>query len=96
MDIRNVIIKPIVTEKTTFLKKNNKYVFSVNKNANKFQIKLAVETLFNVNVENVCTLNYTGKSKRSMKSNNIGHKNDWKKAIVKIKKDQEIKIVDEI
>ena len=94
MDIRNIIKKPIVTEKAAFLKEQgNKYTFAVDKDANKFQIKQAVETLFKVKVESVHTSNYLGKAKRM--GAHSGYRNDWKKAIVKIKKGQEIQMVDE-
>ncbi|MDR3256468.1 MAG: 50S ribosomal protein L23 [Endomicrobium sp.] len=94
MDIRNIIKKPIVTEKASIMKeKNNKYTFVVDKDANKFQIKQAVETLFKVKVENVHTSNYLGKSKRM--GTHAGYKSDWKKAIVKLGEGQEIQMVDE-
>ncbi|MDR2437342.1 MAG: 50S ribosomal protein L23 [Endomicrobium sp.] len=95
MDIRSIIKKPIVTEKAAFLKeKNNKYTFVVDKDANKFQIKQAVESLFNVKVESVHTSNHLGKSKR-MGMHTAGYKSDWKKAIVKLGEGQEIQMVDE-
>jgi large subunit ribosomal protein L23 len=94
MDIRNIIKKPIVTEKAALLKeKNNKYTFVVDKDANKFQIKQAVESLFNVRVESVHTSNHLGKSKRM--GVHSGYKSDWKKAIVKLGEGQEIQMVDE-
>jgi large subunit ribosomal protein L23 len=94
MDIRNIIKKPIVTEKASILKeKGNKYTFVVDKDANKFQIKQAVESLFNVRVENVHTANYVGKSKRI--GAHSGYKSDWKKAIVKLSEGQEIQMVEE-
>lgn len=94
MDIRNIIKKPIVTEKAAILKeKDNKYTFVVDKNANKYQIKHAVETLFNVKVESVHTSNYLGKNKRM--GMHSGYRSDWKKAIVKLGKGQEIQMVDE-
>jgi large subunit ribosomal protein L23 len=94
MDIRNIIKKPIVTEKAAILKeKYNKYTFVVDKGANKFQIKQAVESLFNVKVESVHTSNYLGKSKRI--GMHEGYKSDWKKAIVKLGEGQEIQMVDE-
>ncbi|MDR3196099.1 MAG: 50S ribosomal protein L23 [Endomicrobium sp.] len=94
MDIRNIIKKPIVTEKAALLKEtNNKYTFVVDKDANKFQIKQAVESLFNVKVESVHTSNYLGKSKRM--GMRVGYRRDWKKAIVKLGEGQEIQIVDE-
>ncbi|MDR2395372.1 MAG: 50S ribosomal protein L23 [Endomicrobium sp.] len=94
MDIRNIIKKPIVTEKASILKeKSNKYTFVVDKEANKFQIKQAVESLFNVRVESVHTANYAGKSKRM--GARSGFKSDWKKAIVKLSEGQEIQMVEE-
>jgi large subunit ribosomal protein L23 len=94
MDIRNIIKKPMVTEKAAFAKeKDNKYTFVVDKEANKFQIKQAVETLFNVKVTSVHTAIYAGKSKRM--GAHEGYKSDWKKAIVKLGKGQEIQMVDE-
>jgi large subunit ribosomal protein L23 len=94
MDIRNIIKKAIVTEKASMLKeKDNKYTFMVDKDANKFQIKNAIETLFNVKVESVHTANYLGKEKRM--GMHSGYRNDWKKAIVKLGKGQEIQMVEE-
>ncbi|OEG70970.1 50S ribosomal protein L23 [Candidatus Endomicrobiellum trichonymphae] len=93
MDIRNIIKRPIVTEKSTLMKeKNNKYTFAVDKNANKFQIKHAVETLFNVKVKSVHTSNCVGKRLRVGKY--AGYRSDWKKAIVKLGKGQEIQLAD--
>jgi large subunit ribosomal protein L23 len=94
MDIKNIIKKPIVTEKASILKeKSNKYTFVVDKGANKFQIKQAVESLFNVRVESVHTANYAGKRKRI--GGHSGFKSDWKKAIVKLSQGQEIQMVEE-
>ncbi|MCA6071505.1 MAG: 50S ribosomal protein L23 [Endomicrobium sp.] len=95
MDIRNIVKRPIVTEKAALLKeKDNKYTFVVNKDANKFQIKQAIESLFNVKVESVHTSNYVGKSKRM--GVHSGYKSDWKKAIVKLGAGQEIQVVNEV
>jgi large subunit ribosomal protein L23 len=94
MDIRNIIKRSVVTEKAALLKEmNNKYTFIVDKNANKFQIKQAVEFLFNVKVESVHTSNYLGKRKRV--GIYSGYKSDWKKAVIKLGKGQEIQMVDE-
>jgi Ribosomal protein L23 len=94
MDIRNIIKKPIVTEKASIMKeKDNKYTFMVDKDANKYQIKQAVEELFKVKVESVHTANYAGKSKRQ--GMHSGYRSDWKKAIVKLGKGQEIQMVEE-
>jgi large subunit ribosomal protein L23 len=94
MQIRNVIKKLIETEKTSIIKlRDNKYTFMVDRMANKFQIKQAVELLFKVKVENIHTSNYLGKSKKVGMS--FGYKNDWKKAIVKLVKGHEIKSIEE-
>jgi large subunit ribosomal protein L23 len=94
MDIRNIIKRPIITEKTAAMKeKDNKYTFAVDKNANKFQIKHAIETLFNVKVKSVHTSNCMGKSLRVGKYA-AGYRSDWKKAVVKLGKGQEIQLAE--
>lgn len=77
-----VIIKPIVTEKSNDEVQNGKYTFKVNKKATKIDIKRACEKLFNVKVVNVNTVNVKGKEKRV--GRNVGKTSDWKKAIVTI------------
>ncbi len=80
-----IIIKPIVTEKMTVLgEKLNRYGFIVDRNANKLQIKAAVEQMYNVNVESVNTLNYHGKRKARYTKAGIlrGRENHYKKAYV--------------
>jgi large subunit ribosomal protein L23 len=81
-DPRTIILKPIVTEKGTSLMEQNKYLFRVDKKANKSEIKKAVETLFKVKVIDVNTMTVPGKTKRV--GRHIGQTSDWKKAIVKI------------
>jgi len=81
----NILIKPIVTEKMTSQgDKHNRYGFLVVKNANKLQIKKAVEELYNVTVESVNTLRYGGKIKtRNTKSGLlVGKTSATKKAVV--------------
>ncbi|BAG13567.1 50S ribosomal protein L23 [Endomicrobiia bacterium] len=96
MDIRNIIKRPIVTEKAVLMKeKSNKYTFVVDKSANKFQIKYAVETLFNVKVKSVHTSNCVGKSLKVGRYA-AGYRSDWKKAIVKLGKGQEIQLADKV
>ena len=91
MNIRNIIKKPLVTEKASVAKeKEGKYTFVVDKDANKYQIKQAVEEMFGVDVVSVHTAIFNGKTKRmGMRE---GTKSDWKKAIVKLKDGQEITI----
>ena len=81
----NIIIKPVITEKMTDLgEKMNRYGFIVHREANKLQIKQAVEELYGVEVNAVNTMNYSGKQKsRNTKSGAItGRTSAYKKAIV--------------
>ena len=82
MDARDILIRPMVTEHTTDLMAEGKYVFIVDKRANKIQIADAVEEVFKVKVENVNTINVKGKVKR--RGRIVGKRNDYKKAIVKL------------
>ena len=80
-----VLIKPIVTEKMTIQgEKLNRYGFIVDRRANKLQIKKAVESLYNVTVSEVNTMNYAGKRKSRFTKAGIlsGRTNHFKKAIV--------------
>ena len=77
-----VIIKPIITEKSNDLIQSGKYTFKVNKKATKVDIKWACEKLFDVKVLNVNTVSVKGKDKRVGRS--VGKTSDWKKAIVTI------------
>lgn len=76
------------------LREENKYVFEVEKKANKAQIKKAVEVLFDVNVETVNTMIVKGKKKRMGRY--VGYRPDWKKAIVKISEGQTIDKMGEV
>jgi len=79
----SVIRSPSITEKNTTLRTDeNKYVFEVDKNSTKIEIKKAVESLFNVKVASVNTMVVKGKKKRMGKFQ--GYRSDWKKAIVKL------------
>ncbi len=83
-DYTQIIQRPIVTEKGTMLRQEaNQIVLAVSKDANKIEIKKAVEELFNVHVEDVKTMNMNGKSKRYGQHKYT--RSDWKKAIVKLK-----------
>jgi len=93
MDSIAIIKRPVITEKATLLReKENKYVFIVAKEANKQQIKTAVEEIFKVNVLKVHTVNMPGKLKRV--GAHSGCRPDYKKATVKIKSGQSIKIAE--
>lgn len=80
MDPRDIILEPIETEKSYNLTALNKYTFKVRKDANKTEIKQAVEKQFKVDVEKVNTINVSGKLKRMGRFE--GRRPDWKKAVV--------------
>ena len=80
---REVILRPLLTEKSYATIKDKKYTFVVAKNANKIEIKKAIEEIFKVEVDCVTTLNVRGKMKRV--GVHQGKTPDWKKAIVKLK-----------
>ncbi|MDX9917934.1 MAG: 50S ribosomal protein L23 [Gudongella sp.] len=81
----DIIIKPIITEKSMEEMSFNKYTFVVDKRANKSEIKKAVESIFGVTVEKVNTMNMLGKMKRQ--GVHSGRRPSWKKAIVKLTDD---------
>ncbi|MFP4456075.1 MAG: 50S ribosomal protein L23 [Clostridia bacterium] len=85
MHNRDVIIKPIITERTSLLMEEDKYTFQVAVNANKIQIKNAIEELFDVKVAKVRTMRMQGKMKRM--GVHIGRRPSWKKAIVSLTPD---------
>ena len=85
MHIRDIIIKPIITERTSQLMEEDKYTFQVAVNANKIQIKDAVEELFDVKVAKVRTMRMQGKMKRM--GVHVGRRPSWKKAIVSLTPD---------
>lgn len=78
--IHDIILSPVVTEKSTFAQDDNTYVFKVGIASNKLQIKDAVERFFGVRVEKVRTLIVRGKVKRFGRHH--GRRSDWKKAYV--------------
>ena len=83
-DVYRVVKSPLITEKSDLQKgKYNQLTFDVNRDANKIEIKKAVEKLFKVKVLNVNTANFKGKPKRL--GRNIGRRKDWKKAVVTLK-----------
>ena len=80
-----IIKKPIITENSMDQMADKKYTFEVAKDANKIEIKKAVEEIFGVKVEKVTTMRVLGKVKRM--GANSGKRPDWKKAIVKLTAD---------
>jgi large subunit ribosomal protein L4 len=91
-DLTRVIVRPVVTEKTTDMGENDKYVFEVASEANKAEVKQAVEKFFGVKVVDVHTLNMKGKPKRL--GRHMGRRKDWKKAIVTVQSGDKIDLFD--
>jgi len=89
MDAINVIIRPLITEKSSHLQATrNAYAFEVNRDANKTQIRQAVQTLYNVPVKDVRTMNRKGKPRRAKYK--MTHTSNWKRAIVVLAGDARI------
>ena len=78
----DVVIRPIITEKTSVMMQENKYTFQVPLDANKVEIRQAVEAIFGVKVLSVNTIRVLGKTKRMGRY--VGKRSDYKKAIVKL------------
>ena len=94
-DIYSVLSRPLVTEKTTIQKEdNNQISFRVRMNANKIEIRKAVERLLGVKVTSVNTLISRGKSRRMGRT--IGRRPNWKKAIVTLAPGEEVEFFDVI
>jgi large subunit ribosomal protein L23 len=89
--LEDVLLEPMVSEKGWKLQEENKYVFKVHPDANKVQVKRAVETLFKVKVTKVWMMNRLGKPRRR-KFWQSGRTNDWKKAIVQLAKENRLEI----
>lgn len=90
MEARDILIKPIVTEKSTALMEERKYTFRVPLSATKIQIRQAVEQIFKVKVQAVNTMHYEGKMKRLGRTQ--GRRSDWKKAVVTLKPGETIEL----
>lgn len=89
-DHRDILIAPVVSEKSYGLLDNNKYTFIVHPDANKTEIKIAVEKVFNVKVTSVNTLNRAGKTRRTARG--LGKRKDTKRAIVSLREGDRIDI----
>ncbi len=90
-DTDKILIRPIITEKCTDVReKNNVYAFEVHRDANKHQIKFAMEKIYGVKVEKVNILGVKGKRKRRRMVE--GKRRDWKKAYITLKKGEKLTI----
>ncbi len=91
----DVIVSPVITEKTTEQMATSLYTFVVNERANKHEIARAVEALWDVRVEDVRTMRYPGKAKRALlgrmaRNWNLGRRASYKKAVVQLVQGDEI------
>lgn len=92
-DMYSILKRPLLTEKGTDQKEAlNKYLFEVDVNANKIEVRNAVEKIFSVKVSDVHTVNVKGKAKRV--GRHLGKRSDWKKAIVTLKAGEKIEIIE--
>ncbi len=82
MDARDVILAPVVSEKSYALADTNAYTFKVHPGANKIQIRQAVEEIFDVKVAKVTTANRKGKRIRNRRNGTMGSRPDTKRAVV--------------
>ena len=85
MTAYDIIIRPVITERSMAAVADKKYVFEVAKNAGKIEIKKAVEEIFSVKVDSVNTMNVSGKVKRM--GVHVGKTASWKKAVVQLSAD---------
>lgn len=93
MNTYDVIKKPLITEKGMNLKEQeNKIILKVASEANKIQIKKAVEDTLKVKVEKVATISIKGKSKRT--GARLGKRSDWKKAVVTLKEGENVEYLE--
>ena len=90
MNARQVLIRPVVSEKSYALLAANKYTFRVHPDANKTQVRQAVEEIFGVRVEDVRTVNVRPKPKR--RGYTSGRTREWKKAVVQLHQDDSIEL----
>lgn len=90
IDLNDILIEPVLSEKATTLREQGKYVFRVASDASKIQIKDAVAKLFNVKVVNCTTINVRGKEKRVR--GKPGKTASWKKAIIRLAPGETIKV----
>ena len=91
-DPRDIILRPVVSEKSYALLDKNVDTFVVAPDANKIEIRQAVQEIFNVTVTNVTTMNRRGKRKRNRRTNTFGQRATTKRAVVTVAGDGRIDI----
>ena len=92
---RTIVRRAMISEKGTRLReKQNGYLFEVARDSNKIEIKRAIESIFNVKVDSVRTIRVHGKPKRQGRY--AGHRPDWKKALVTLRKGHTIELFEQV
>jgi large subunit ribosomal protein L23 len=90
MILEKILIEPVLSEKANLLREEGKYVFKVDSSVTKMQIKEAARRLFNVHPVSCTIMNMAGKPKRQRFR--VGYTTSWKKAIVRLPKDEKISL----
>jgi len=90
MTYEQILIEPVLSEKANILREEGKYVFKVDPRATKIQIKEAVRRIYNVHPVSCTVMNVGGKPKRLR--SRAGYTSSWKKAIVRLSKDEKISV----
>ena len=85
LDIQDIIIEPLITEKATYLASLGQFSFKVHVQANKPMIKQALEKIFNVKIKSIAIINQKGKPKKTRARNIVTYSAKWKKACVILK-----------
>lgn len=91
---RAIVKKPVITEKASILREGNTYAFQVDPRANKIQIRQAIESLFDVQVESVRTVSVPSKPRRQGMF--AGRRSGWKKAYVKLRAGESIDVLESL
>ena len=96
--MREILKRPLVTEKMTTLQDKGQYAFEVDTDANKVEIARAIEKTFNVTVESIRTMMFKGKTKSQLtrRGRFAGRTSHWKKAIVTLKEGEKIEFVENV
>ena len=93
MKVSNIVVKPVVTEKTMALELERKYAFRVNMQASKGAIASEINRLYGVEVENVRTMIMPGKKRRVLGTRKFTKTKKWKKAIATLKEGHKIELI---
>jgi len=94
MNIYDIIVRPLETEKAYVLRDQGKYVFIVHTGANKLQVKQAVEEIYGVNVDRVRTMVMPGKANKTRGRRTVRRRGPWKKAVVTLAAGQRIEALE--